>query len=193
MTTVFIIHGAYGNPEENWFLWLKEKLTEMGCVVFTPTFPTPKDQSLDNWLKALKPFEGYIDEDTIFVGHSLGSTFILSVLEKLSKKVKGTFLVAGFIGPVRDSRDTMNRINSTFCDRNFKWDKIKGNCGKFVLINSDNDPYVPLEIAENVSRPLGVPLTIIRDAGHFNKDSGYTRFPELLDMIEDLISFGQVK
>ncbi len=193
MAKVFIIHGAYGNPEENWFLWLKEKLMEVGCVVFTPTFPTPKDQSLDNWLKALKPFEEHITEDTILVGHSIGATFILSVLEKLNGRVKGAFLVAGFIGPVKDPRGTLNRINVTFCERNFRWDRIKSNCGKFVLINSDSDPYVPLEAAENISRPLGVPLTLIRGAGHFNKESGYTQFPELLEMIEDLIRSGQVK
>ena len=25
MTKVILIHGAYGNPEENWFPWLKEE------------------------------------------------------------------------------------------------------------------------------------------------------------------------
>ncbi len=48
MTNVFIIHGAYGHPEENWIPWLKSKLKELGYRVFVSKFPTPENQSLKN-------------------------------------------------------------------------------------------------------------------------------------------------
>lgn len=41
MANVIIIHGAYGNPEENWFPWLKKELEKLDCRVFVPKFPTP--------------------------------------------------------------------------------------------------------------------------------------------------------
>jgi predicted alpha/beta hydrolase family esterase len=46
MANIFIIHGSYGNPDENWFPWLKKELEQEGHKVFVPKFPTPEDQSL---------------------------------------------------------------------------------------------------------------------------------------------------
>ena len=96
MPNVFIIHGAYGSPEENWFPWLKEELTKLGCTVFRPQFPTPHRQSLGNWLKVFEEFFPYLDEDSIVVGHSLGVAFLLTVIEKSENPIKTTFFVAGF-------------------------------------------------------------------------------------------------
>ena len=36
---IFIIHGSFGNPGENWFPWLKIQLVNCGHEVITPTFP----------------------------------------------------------------------------------------------------------------------------------------------------------
>ena len=188
MPNVFIFHGAYGGPNENWFPWLREELESIGCKVFTPTFPTPKEQTLDNWFKVFKKFEQYLDQDTVLIGHSLGATFILNLLEKTDKKVKAAFLVAGFVTKVVDPKDEVNTINTTFCKKKFDWKKIRASCNEFFVIGSDNDPYVTPEIAEKVSKPLGVRLVIIEGAGHFNKRAGYTKFPQLLDMVGDVLA-----
>ncbi len=191
MTKVFIFHGAHGNPMRNWFPWLKEELEKMGCEVFTPIFPTPEGQSLGAWLEAFKPFEQYLDENTTFVGHSLGANFILNLLERLDKKIKAAFLVSGFVSAVHDPSNKFNIINKSFYDKDFNWNKIKENSGYIYIINSDNDPYVTIELAEEISRPLGVTLTVIEKAGHFNEESGYKQFPALLDMIEEVITASQ--
>ena len=52
----FIIHGSYGNPNENWFPWLKKELEKEGCIVFIPEFPTPENQSLKNWMEIFNDF-----------------------------------------------------------------------------------------------------------------------------------------
>ena len=95
MTNVFIIHGAYGHPKENWFPWLKSELEKLDCRVFIPQFPTPEDQSLETWLKVFEEYKQYLDEDSVVVGHSLGPAFLLDILEKLDKPVKATFFVSG--------------------------------------------------------------------------------------------------
>jgi len=40
MANIFIIHGAYGNPDENWIPWLKTELEKLGNRVFVPKFPS---------------------------------------------------------------------------------------------------------------------------------------------------------
>lgn len=188
MARVFIIHGAYGNPEENWFPWLREQLEGIGCEVIVPRFPTPKGQSLEGWLSEFERFRSKVDAGTMFVGHSIGAAFILNVLERIEVKVRAVFFVAGFIAHVVDPTGEINAINGTFYEKGFDFDIIKRNCGEFYVLNSDNDRYVTLENARRLCTPLGATLMLIEGAGHFNRQSGYTKFPQLLDMIEDVLT-----
>jgi predicted alpha/beta hydrolase family esterase len=172
---VIMIHGAYGSPGENWFPWLKSELEKQGHEVSIPQFPTPEGQTPDAWLGVMKRFK--LDENTILIGHSVGATFILSMLEK--SKVKAAILVAGFCSPLGNKFD---KINDSFY-KDFNWQKIRANCNEFVVINSDNDPYVPLKNAKKLADSLGVKLVQVKGAGHFNADAGYRMFPELLQYI----------
>lgn len=185
MTNFFIIHGAYGTPEENWFPWLKQKLEESGYEVIVPKFPTPEDQSLDNWNTTFSDYENKIDKDTIIIGHSLAPAFLLSVLERIDQPIKGAFFISGFLRLLGDN--TIDSINKTFVDKEFDWSKIKQNCKQFFVYHSDNDPYVPIECATELADKLKIKPMIIKDAGHFNKASGYTRFELLLDDIKSLL------
>lgn len=94
MTNIFIIHGTEGYPEENWFPWFKKELELKGHTVFVPQFPTPPvvPAKIAEWFDVLKSYEQHINEDTIFIGHSLGGIFTLRVLEKLTHPIKGAFL-----------------------------------------------------------------------------------------------------
>ena len=58
MTNVFIFHGTGGYPEENWFPWLKRELESLDCKAIVPQFPTPQNQTLENWLKVFEQYKG---------------------------------------------------------------------------------------------------------------------------------------
>ena len=182
---VFLIHGAYGNPNENWIPWLEKNLEKLGCAVFAPEFPTPEGQTLENWMSVFEEYLNLVGSDTIVVGHSLGPAFILAVLEKIEEPIRAAFFIAPFIDSL-DNPD-FDKINKTFIDRKFDWDKIKKNCGKFVVFHSDNDPYVPLEKAEKIAENLGVEVIVVKKAGHFNEKSGYKKFEMLLEKIKEEI------
>jgi len=180
--TILIIHGTYGYPKENWFPWLKEELEKLGEKVYVPTFPTPENQTLENWLKVFEDYKKYLDKDSILVGHSIGCAFILNVLERLNHPIKASFLVAGFLKKLNIKK--FIELNKTFVDKSFDWNKIKQNCKNFFVYNSDNDPNVPLEKGKELAKNLGVELKIIKGAGHFNEKAGYTKFPKLLEDIK---------
>jgi serine hydrolase len=181
----FIIHGAYGNPNENWIPWLKENLEKKGHEVVVPKFPTPKNQTLDNWINIFNEYISDIDEDTIFIGHSLGVSFILSILEKINVITKASFLISGFLGLLGQQK--FDEINKTFVNKNFDWNKIENNCSKFFVFHSDNDPYVDLKYGQDISKKLGEKLILVKGAGHFNKETGYTKFDLLLEKINEII------
>ena len=186
----FIIHGVYGNPQENWFPWLKAELEKKGFEVIVPKFPTPINQSLESWLRVIKKFEDKINEETILIGHSLGAAFILNYLEQTNKKIKSAFLVAGY-HKLLDNK--FKELNKTFVDKEFDWKKIKKNCNKFFVFGSDNDEYISLEITKELAKNLDAELKIIHNGGHLNKKAGYDKFPELLDYCLLCISCSLVK
>ena len=184
---IVIVHGAYGNPDENWFPWLQDELEKLGQRVITPQFPTPEGQQLETWLQILDQAVGEYGSDIIFVGHSLGPALILRKLEQLDldSPVRGAFLVSGFLGEL--GLPEFDEINANFFESKFDWGKIRFNCRRFFVYNSDNDPYVPLDKGRELAEKLCTDLTVIHGAGHINAAAGYTKFEKLLSDIKLLI------
>lgn len=185
-SNVFIFHGTEGHPKENWFPWLKEKLEIKGCKVFIPQFPSPPvvPSKISEWFEVLKNYEQYINENTILISHSLGGVFALRVLEQLKHSVKAVFLVGTPIGV----RPILNYDrDSSFSGFDFDWSNIKNKAKYFTVFHSDNDPYVGLENGKELAKNLGVELSFVTSAGHFNTIAGYTTFPNLLKKVEGIL------
>lgn len=180
----FIIHGLEGYPEENWFPWLKKQLEMVGYHTIVPQFPTPQNQSLDNWKAVFENYKQLLNEDTIFIGHSLGPSFILSILEDINLNIKGSFLVAPFVRKLGIKE--IDNINDTFINKDFDWTKIKKHCNKFFIYSSNNDPYVPIEESKYISNNVNGTFILVENAGHFNERAGYLKFEQLLEDIKNL-------
>ncbi len=153
----------------------------MDYNVFVPEFPTPENQTLKNWEEVFKQYEWYINENSIFVGHSLWVPFLLSILEKLDNPIKTSFFVSWFISLLWDHG--LDEINKTFVYKTFDWSIIKNNCKKFHIFHSDNDPYVPSKHAKNLADNLNEEVLEIKNAGHFNENAGYNTFELLLNEV----------
>lgn len=153
-------------------------MKKLGHNVFSPSFPTPENQSLENWLKVFEGHRKYLKEDSILIGHSIGVAFLLSVLESINFQVRASYLVSGFIELLNNS--SFDDINKTFFDKDFNFKKIKDNCKEFFIYHSDNDPYVSIEKSKNLSNKLSAQIHLVHGAGHFNSESGYDQFDLLL-------------
>lgn len=179
-TNVFIFHGTEGHPGENWFPWLKQELEKRNCNVFVPQFPSPPvvAAKISEWFGVLKNYGQYINGNTVLIGHSLGGKFALRVLETLEHPIKAAFFVGTPIGvpPVAN-----NERDNAFTANDFDWDSIKKKARHFVVFQSDDDPYVGLENGKELAEYLGVGLSFVPGAGHFNKSAGYTKFEALCE------------
>lgn len=180
---LIILHGTGGSPEGNWFPWLKNLINAEGRdTAYVPRLPTPENQSVENWFKALSQQTPPIGKDTVLIGHSCGATFMLHILENLSEPVSKSIFVSGFAHKL--GNEWFDNLNRTFLEHDFDWEKIKKNMGQATLFYGDNDPYVPREEANFLSQKLAVPLTIIPNGGHLNAEFGYTEFPEILKVLK---------
>ena len=181
MSTVFIFHGIGGSPEENWFPWLKIELEKSGSTVIIPQFPDPDRPSLNEWMEHFKLYHSSLNPESILIGHSLGATFALRLLESIGKAVKATFLVAPVSG--RKMGREYEPLMMSFTDKPFDWETIRKNAGSITILNSDNDPFIPFTSAERLAENLASTISVIRGGGHFNASAGFREFPELLEMI----------
>ena len=97
MKDIFIIHGSCGNPQENWFPWLKKELEKLGRNVIVPQFPPPDsktgEEKLNEWLKAFEKYQKSVDGSTIIVAHSKGCIFTYHLLSHLKHQVRAVFLI----------------------------------------------------------------------------------------------------
>lgn len=171
---IYIFHGAYGSPNENWIPWLKQQLSSKHTV-HTPHFPTPHGQTLQNWKTE---FGNQDVRNALLIGHSIGATFILSMLEE--QETAHAILVSGFTGALNNP--AFDNLNSSFMHE-FNWTTIQENCRDIVCIHGEHDPYVPMDKALSLAHNLNAPLITIPQGKHLNADAGYTTFPELLQEI----------
>lgn len=181
MADIIIIHGTLGSPEGNWFPWMKNALEARAHSVFIPEFPTPEGQSKDGWRAVLRDQAPVFDDNTVLIGHSIGATFLLHILESMTQPVKGSF----FISPVMDVIDNpeYGQLNASFIKAEFDWSHMQHKAGLATIMHGDDDPYVPLSHAQALAHHLDVPLDVVKNGGHLNAESGYTQFAELLDKV----------
>jgi len=181
---VFIFHGTFGYPEENWFPWLAKELRALGIETHVPKFPTPEGQSLRAWLDVYKNYEKYVNEETILVGHSLGPVLIFRILEQRKSPIKAAILVAPAIGAIGVS--DFDKLNATFVNKPYDWETIKRNCSYFSIYRGTDDPYIPIEQPQEIAKNLGINLKMIEKGGHLNTKAGFKEFPALLEEIKKL-------
>lgn len=175
----FLIHGWQGTPEGGWRPWLKQRLEEKGFTVIMPAMPNTDHPKMNEWVNHLHKVVGRPDENCIFVGHSLGCIASLRYVESLQpgQRVGAVFLVAGFADDIN-----IPELHN-FYETPINWNSIKSHCKKFVAINSDNDPYVPLEHGRTLAEKLGAKLIIAHGMGHMSGGEGFMELPVLLDEI----------
>ena len=158
----FVIHGWDGYPEEGWFPWLKKELEKNDFVVNVPAMPEPGEPNIKAWVSHLARIAGDADENTYFIGHSIGCQAILRYLESLpaDAKVGGVVFVAGWFTLTNVNTDEEKEIARPWLETPINFEKIKNHAKKFVAIFSDNDPYVPLDNKNGFATALDAKIVV---------------------------------
>lgn len=185
---VFIVHGWEGHPQEGWFPWLKKELEARGFEVQVPQLPEADKPRLENWILALAQAVGTPDQQTYFVGHSMGAKTISCYLQTLPANVNvgGAVFVAGFFKRLTLDVSEEKPIADAFISFPVDFQKVKLHLPKSFAIFSDDDPYVPLDNQDDFRDKLGSEIVIMHARGHFSKSSGITELPIALEKVLEL-------
>lgn len=181
---LLLVHCWGGDGRSCWSGWLADKLRAEGIEVLAPDLPDTNNPDLNKWLAELRKQVKNFDpkDDWILVGHSLGCSAILKLLETFGKgeRIKAAILVAAF------AKELGIREIKNFVDQDFDWQRIKKKCKRFIVINSDNDPYIELSEGKRIAKLLGAKFIVEHNAGHINEGSGFTKYERLLKIIEKI-------
>ena len=178
MPKAFLFHGTGGHSKENWFPWIQKELEERGYETIIPDFPDANAPHPSKWYPVIDSLVDDVNEDSIVIGHSLGGAIALRFLERIQTTINATAIVSATLGipPIKYIEG-----DSPFLVDGFDWNTIKNNSNNFIVFHSDNDPFVCIENGKKAADELGVELSFVPNAGHFNESAGYTKFPELLN------------
>jgi uncharacterized protein len=184
---VFVAHGWGGSPDGIWLPWLATELEKNGFEVHIPQLPDPEVPRINTWVHKLAQTVQEVNDNTYFVGHSLGCMTIARFLESLpdKQKVGGAVFVAGFFKRLTNLEDEpgVPETAKHWLDTPLDLKKVKSHLPKSIAIFSDNDPFVPLDNQDDFESILGSKIIILHKKEHFGVASGITQFPTVLSSI----------
>ena len=179
VSNYIILHGSFGSKDGNWFPWLKNELENKKIEVNVPQMPIGVgNQNYENWSDELGKLN--LNEDTIIIAHSIAPVFVCKYLINNKIKVKRLIFVCGFNNYLGIDPDFDAVNEPMFID---DLEDIKNYCDDIICFYSDNDPYVKFDIEKSFADSITNNQFIVRNGGHINAESGYTKFEEILKFI----------
>jgi predicted alpha/beta hydrolase family esterase len=188
MVNCIILHGCPSDEEKamdperrthdkHWIPWLKNQLEENGIKVSTPLMPKPWSPDYESWKNEFDKLQ--INEETILIGHSCASAFLVRYLGDTQKKVKKLILVAPWILPSKDYSEGENKMYD------FKIDEsIKNRLLETIIFTSDDEEEDGKKSAKIFHEALNGKVIELKKHGHFTLGEMETEeFPELLEEV----------
>jgi len=184
MKRAFIIHRWDGTPKSDWYPWLKKELEKKGFKVEVPTMPNTSEPKINDWVNHLKKVVGKLDNETYFIGHSIGCQAIMRFLEKenYNGQLGNVVFVAGWFKLDNLEGKEVEAIANPWIDISIDFNKIKPKLSKLSVFLSTNEPYGFIEENSKTFKDgLGAKITTLKDRGHFTADDGVNKLPEILN------------
>lgn len=180
MKNVIIIHGCSSTPEESkeysenkhWMPWIREQLIARGIPTTTPLLPESWSPDYEKWRTEFEKQD--ISEQTILIGHSCGSAFLVRWLGDSKRKIDKLILIAPW--KIGTSSDAKKKFYDYPID-----ETIKQRVNKIIMFTADNEHPDGKKSLEMFKNALGGKVIELNGRGHYTYEEMKTEeFPELL-------------
>lgn len=185
-----ILHGWGGNKPEHWQEHLYRKLTEAGAKVHYPKMPEPTAPRLAAWLSRVNEEFAEIQQQTpnaplTVLTHSLGSITWMHLTAQRGAAAPAladrVLLIAPpYVLPQAPPVDAPPTVTEFFPPP-FDPAAIQAAARETVLIASDTDDYATYDQSGGYAAKLGVPIQLLKGAGHISPYYGYGEWPWVLE------------
>jgi len=175
--TIFLFHGIECTSQSNFQPWLQEELEIKGYEVINPDLPNADRPVPEEWWGSIKEHDSKLD-NAIIIGRSQGATFGLKIMEKLAKqdrRIDKLVSLAGFW-----SHFLGWSAHDPFFVEPIDLNLAKQGANKVCVLNSDNDPYIPLDYAKNMAEGLDAEFILKPGDAHFSAE----KYEWLLEFVD---------
>ena len=184
---LFIIHGWGGSPKELLHKSLKEDFSKKGFKVFAPEMPNTNEPKIEEWIPHINKVVGKVDEDTYFIGHSVGCQTIMRYLEKLPEKTRigGCIFIAGWFKLDNLESKEEEEIAKPWMENNINLGKIRKISKEILVYLSSNEYYDFIEENTKIFREkLGAKVIIEKNIGHFTDEEGIEKISKFVSKLD---------
>lgn len=179
---LFIVHGWMGSVKEPLMVWLGEQGKILGFETTIVEMPNPTVPTIGAWVKHLEEVVMYPDENTCFVGHSIGFQAILRYIQSADSPKTGSIvgIAPWFVLTGIDEKEDQDIVRP-WLENPIDFVKLKRIVPTSVAILSDNDPFVPLKENEELfTKNLAAHIIIEQGKGHFSESDGVVDLPVIV-------------
>jgi uncharacterized protein len=181
---VIFVPGYGGLEEKAWPEWLERELTKCGFDFIILDMPDPTCPQVDEWVNHIEAQNFVIDDNTYFIGYSLGCVTLARFFTSLpvEKIARGCIFVAGFCSLPKIP------LVADFCYLPLDFSEAKKHAREFVSIISSNDHFIPCSASEEFAEKFSARIIIEENCGHFRSD-----IKEIDSVLNSILEMEQMK
>ena len=190
MNKIYIVHCWDGTKDDGWYPWLDEKISNKDNNVFRFNMPNTANPKIEEWVTELDKQVKDLDENTYFVGHSIGCQTIMRYLEnKDVRKIGGILFVAPWLDLLPEAVSDEESFNTAkpWIDTAINFKKIKNITDKISCIFSDNDYFVSLDQEKRFKELLNAKTIVVKGKGHISADDEVFELDDIFFLLKEML------
>ena len=190
MKKIYLVHCWDGTSSDGWYPWLEEKINDQNIKLFKFDMPNTANPKIEEWVDYLNSKVDLLNEETYFIGHSIGCQTILRYLEtKEITKIGGILFVAPWLDLLPEAIEDEDSYNTAqpWINTPIDFEKVKQFTNNISCIFSDNDYFVSIEQEKEFRNKLNAKTVIVNNKGHISQDDDVYELQEILDLTQKML------
>jgi len=190
MKNIYLIHCWDGTANDGWYPWLEEQIKSNDTDFYRLDMPNTATPKIEEWVNKITAEVKSLDENTYFIGHSIGCQAILRYLEKQNKKIGGCLLVAPWLEllPAAIADQESHDIALPWLTTPVDFVKITKLTTNIHCLFSDDDYWVAKDQAKVFETKLNAKTYFVNNKGHISQEDGVYELPEILAITKLMIN-----
>lgn len=182
MKKVYLIHCWSDTIKDGWYLWLKSQLENSNVLVNLMNIPDSDSSNIDKWISKINDIVDSLDEETYFVGQSIGCQVILRYLETKDRiKIGGILFVAPWFDLIKENlEEESDKVAKPWIKTQINFNKIRQFTNNITFIFFNHDYFVSLEQEQEFKSKLNAKTVIINGKGYIGVEDGVNELAIIL-------------
>lgn len=192
MNKIYMIHCWEGTKDDGWYPWLDTKISNENNKVIRFNMPSTEHPKIEEWIDELDKQVDTLDNNTYFIGHSIGCQTILRYLEtKNIDRIGGILFVAPWLDllPEAISGDDSYYIAYPWINTKINFDKIKNITANIICIFSDDDYFVSIEQKQMFEEKLNAKCVVVTGKGHISAEDGIKELSIIYEKAIEMLNY----